>query len=280
MYKNINTKILITLLSFILLSFIGCNKNEDITGNNEINDLGNYAGVYKSQTYDINIGSDGSITVAQSGGQAINGKVSVKEGNKYTIKLDNGNEIIIEFLDNGSVTITKPDGTTESATKSNNTGGNTGDTGGNTGGETQSDGKDHKNHSLLIGNWKNSSLPTAKDRYLYDGQNYRDIYNYNLMTQTYKMKVEKIIWSSDTAGIMYGQYTEHQDTLGNPSSTIIGKYYAVSFKDLSESKCSFSGALKDNDYKAETLEEAITKFTIENGYFNVHITCSKTTDSL
>lgn len=45
MYKNINTKILITLLSFILLSFIGCNKNEDITGNNEINDLGNYAGV-------------------------------------------------------------------------------------------------------------------------------------------------------------------------------------------------------------------------------------------
>ena len=169
------------------------------------------------------------------------------------------------------MTITKSDGTTESATKQEDN---------NTGGETQSDGKDHKNHSLLIGNWKNSSTPIAKDRYLYDGENYRDIYNYNLMAQTYKMKVEKIIWSSDTAGIMYGQYTEHQDTLGNPSSTIIGKYYAVSFKDLSESKCSFSGAYDGSTYSADTLEEAQLYFTAENGFFNTYTECIKTTDEI
>ena len=117
-----NKKVYITILSILILS-ISC-KNNITDGNQNTNDLGNYAGVYKSATYDINIGSDGSITVAESGAQSITGSVSSKEGNKYTIKLDNGTQIIIEFLDNGSVTITKPDGTTESATKNeNNTGG-------------------------------------------------------------------------------------------------------------------------------------------------------------
>ena len=117
--KNIKLKLFIAI---ILLFSISC-KNNITDGNQNTNDLGNYAGVYKSATYDINIGSDGSITVAESGAQSINGTVSGKEGNKYTIKLDNGTQIIIEFLDNGSVTITKPDGTTESATKTDNTGG-------------------------------------------------------------------------------------------------------------------------------------------------------------
>ena len=113
-------KVYITLYITIILSFsISC-KNNITDGNENTNDLGNYAGVYKSATYDINIGSDGSITVAESGAQSITGTVSSKEGNKYTIKLDNGTQIIIEFLDNGSVTITKPDGTTESATKTDN----------------------------------------------------------------------------------------------------------------------------------------------------------------
>ena len=118
-----NKKVYITLyIAIILLFSISC-KNNITDGNQNTNDLGNYAGVYKSATYDINIGSDGSITVAESGAQSINGTVESKEGNKYTIKLDNGTQIIIEFLDNGSVTITKPDGTTESATKTDNTGG-------------------------------------------------------------------------------------------------------------------------------------------------------------
>lgn len=79
---------------------------------------------------------------------------------------------------------------------------------------------------------------------------------------------------------MYGQYTYQSEDEYSSNPQYIGKYYAVSFKDLSESKCSFSAALKDNDYKAETLEEAIKKFTIENSYFNVYTTCSKTTDTL
>lgn len=273
MYKNINTKILITLLSFILLSFIGCNKNEDITGNNEINDLGNYAGVYKSQTYDINIGSDGSITVAENGGGTINGAVSSKEGNKYTIKLDNGSEIIIEFLDNGSVTITKSDGTTESATKQEDN---------NTGGETQSDGKDHKNHSLLTKNWISKNSFGTKSKFEYNGEFLDELSGRAIFTKTYQIKVEKIIWSSDTAGIMYGQYTEHNEDLGLETPKFKGKYYGVAFQDLSESTCSFSGALKVidgvSDYKAETLEEAITKFIIENGYFNRFTDCKVNTE--
>lgn len=169
------------------------------------------------------------------------------------------------------MTITKSDGTTESATKQEDN---------NTGGETQSDGKDHKNHSLLTKNWISKSSFGTKSKFEYNGEFLDELSGMAIFTKTYQIKVEKIIWSSDTAGIMYGQYTEHQDTLGNPSSTIIGKYYAVSFKDLSESKCSFSGAYDGSTYSADTLEEAQLYFTAENGFFNTYTECIKTTDEI
>ena len=56
----------------------------------------------------------------------------------------------------------------------------------------------------------------------------------------------------------------------------LGKWYAISYKNLSPTSISISGALKASGKKStETLEEAIKEFTIENGYFAVYSECTK-----
>lgn len=55
-----------------------------------------------------------------------------------------------------------------------------------------------------------------------------------------------------------------------------GKYYCVEYKDLTETSCSFSNAYKaGGKTDCETLDEAKSEFTIENGYFAFYSECSK-----
>ena len=85
------------------------------------------------------------------------------------------------------------------------------------------------------------------------------------------MKVKSIIWSSDASGIIYGRYTEN-----TYDSSVVGKYYAVSFKDLTYSSVSISGAYKkDGKIATDSLVEAITEFTINNGYYGNYSSCKK-----
>lgn len=123
------------------------------------------------------------------------------------------------------------------------------------------EGTTHKNHSLLLGTWEN---PT------YSGETY--IYSYGKFDgSSYKMNVGMIIWSSDTSGIIYGKYTEN-----SYYKDVVGKYYAVSFKDLTESSISISGAYKSGGKTGTaTLEEAISEFTIDNGYFGTYSACER-----
>ena len=123
------------------------------------------------------------------------------------------------------------------------------------------EGTEHKNHSLLIGTWENPS---------YSGETY--IYSYGKFDGgSYKMDVVMIIWSSDTAGIIYGKYTENSYT---PS--VVGKYYAVSFKDLTDSEVSIAGAYKSGGKTGtDTLWQAIKEFTIDNGYFGTYSACKR-----
>lgn len=114
----------------------------------------------------------------------------------------------------------------------------------------------------LFGTWQN---PT------YSGETYI-ISSDRFDGGSYKMDVEKIIWSSDYSGIIYGKYTENSYL-----SDVIGKYYAVSFKNLTYTKISISGAYKSGGKNgADTLEEAITEFTIENSYFGTYSDCERT----
>lgn len=121
----------------------------------------------------------------------------------------------------------------------------------------------YNDNSRLLGTWENKQ-PTYTETYIYDGITFTSI-------NTYKMEVERIIWNSDASGIIYGKYTEN-----TYSPSVVGKYYAVSFKDLTYSSVSISGAYKkDGKIAADSLVEAITEFTINNGYYGNYSSCKK-----
>lgn len=120
----------------------------------------------------------------------------------------------------------------------------------------------YNDNSRLLGTWENKQQ-TYTETYIYDGINFD--------AGSYKMKVKSIIWSSDASGIIYGRYTENTY---NPS--VVGKYYAVSFKDLTDTSISISGAYKkDGKIATDSLVEAITEFTINNGYYSFYSSCKK-----
>ena len=116
-------------------------------------------------------------------------------------------------------------------------------------------------YNRLLGTWENKQQ-TYTETYIYDGINFD--------AGSYKMKVKSIIWSSDASGIIYGRYTKNTN-----DSSVVGKYYAVSFKDLTDTSISISGAYKDGKMSADTLVEAITEFTINNGYYGTYSSCKK-----
>lgn len=117
-------------------------------------------------------------------------------------------------------------------------------------------------YNRLLGTWENKQ-PNFTETYIYDGITFTSI-------NTYKMEVERIIWNSDASGIIYGKYTEN-----TYSPSVVGKYYAVSFKDLTDTSISISGAFKGGKMAADSLVEAITEFTINNGYYSFYSSCKK-----
>lgn len=118
-------------------------------------------------------------------------------------------------------------------------------------------------YNRLLGTWENKQ-PTYTETYIYDGITFTS-------SGSYKMKVKSIIWSSDASGIIYGRYTEN-----TYSPSVVGKYYAVSFKDLTYNNISISGAYKsDGKTGTDSLVEAITEFTINNGYYSTYSSCKK-----
>lgn len=120
----------------------------------------------------------------------------------------------------------------------------------------------YNDNSRLLGTWENPKY--SGETYIYDGITFTS-------SGSYKMKVKSIIWSSDASGIIYGKYTEN-----NYSPSVVGKYYAVSFKDLTYSSVSISGAYKEKGkMAADSLVEAINEFTINNGYYSFYSSCKK-----
>lgn len=153
------------------------------------------------------------------------------------------------------------------------TGGGSSGGGGGIGGNKGSSsivGRDHKNFNLLIGTWQGQDSKNTNEVYIFDGT------NFSAEPSTYSIEVLEISWTTDTEGFFYGKY------LSNGNADVIGKYYAVSFTNLSETDLSISGALNGTHgsaavegYAADTLEEAKTNFTIEKGSFAQYTQCKK-----
>lgn len=115
-----------------------------------------------------------------------------------------------------------------------------------------------------IGNWKSTfnelfAITTSDLTNSYDGST---VYAGNNLV---------IVPISDTAGTIFIKYTSN-----TYSPSVVGKWYAVSYKNLTSSSVSLAGAYKTSGSSGTTtLEEAISEFTIENGYFGNYSECVK-----
>ena len=126
--------------------------------------------------------------------------------------------------------------------------------------------------SPLIGKWKDSYgsiYEISQTEFSNYGENYNSYAGKNLV----------ISKSTDNSGYIYIQYTRAADenwnyTTDKTKAPDVGKWYAISFKKLTNSSIKLSGAYGEKT-STETLEEAITEFTIENGYFASYSDCTK-----
>ena len=125
--------------------------------------------------------------------------------------------------------------------------------------------------SPLIGKWKDS-YSSIYEISQNEFSNYGDTY---LSYAGNNLVISK---TSENSGYIYIQYTRAADenwnyTTDKEKAPDIGNWYAISYKELKENSIQLSGASK---YEGKTsLEEAITEFTIDNGYFGIYSDCTK-----
>lgn len=117
-------------------------------------------------------------------------------------------------------------------------------------------------NDLLVGTWTGGSTEWPE--------------SYTITNTTFESKgsykgdnlvVQKL---DSTSGYIYIKYTVAMNADYSYSETApdVGKWYAISYKDLGAEKISLSGAYKkDGATSCETLDEAVTEFTVDNGYF-------------
>lgn len=84
--------------------------------------------------------------------------------------------------------------------------------------------------------------------------------------------------NDNASGTIFLKYTVSMNSDYSYSDTApdVGKWYAVSYKNLTKNSVSLSGAYKsDGKTSTETLQEAKEEFTVENGYFASYSECTK-----
>ena len=86
--------------------------------------------------------------------------------------------------------------------------------------------------------------------------------------------------NDNASGTIFLKYTvsKNPDPDKSYSNTApdVGKWYAVSYKNLTKNSVSLSGAYKlGGKTSTETLKEAIKEFTVANGYFDYYSECTK-----
>lgn len=132
-------------------------------------------------------------------------------------------------------------------------------------------------NSALIGTWQSSYGEIFKitSTSLSNGGSWGDAYAGNNLVVSYTN-------DEATSGYIYIKYTRaYCSTHSDPTTYIydtdaadVGKWYAIAFKELTASSVSLSGAAGTVS-STSTLEEAISTFTIDNGYFTTYSECVK-----
>lgn len=116
---------------------------------------------------------------------------------------------------------------------------------------------------LLVGTWTDG---TKYGTYIITNTTFENARSY----KGNNLVVQKL---DSTSGYIYIKYTVAMNAEYSYSETApdVGKWYAISYKDLGAEKISISGAYKDGGATScETLDEAVTEFTVDNGYFGFY----------
>ena len=145
-------------------------------------------------------------------------------------------------------------------------------------------------NSALIGTWVNSySGGTSVYKITSSTFDNSGTSSYNGTTSTYDSYAGNNLVVSYTndeknSGYIYIKYTRaycstHSDPttytyIYDTDAADVGKWYAIAFKELTASSVSLSGAAGTVS-STSTLEEAISTFTIDNGYFTIYSECVK-----
>ena len=146
----------------------------------------------------------------------------------------------------------------------------------------QEDETEYVNYSLT-GTWVNSySGGTSVYKITSSTFDNSGTSSYNGTTSTYDSYAGNnlvVSYTNDeeTSGYIYIKYTRAYCSTHSDSTTYIydedaadvGKWYAIAFKELTASSVSLSGAYGTVS-STSTLEEAISTFTIANGYFGFY----------
>ena len=147
----------------------------------------------------------------------------------------------------------------------------------------QEDETEYVNYSLT-GTWVNSySGGTSVYKITSSTFDNSGTSSYNGTTSTYDSYAGNNLLVSytndeETAGYIYIKYTRAMNPDYSYSETApdVGKWYAIAFKELTASSVSLSGAYNaSGKTSTETLEEAISTFTLANGYFSYYSECVK-----
>lgn len=136
----------------------------------------------------------------------------------------------------------------------------------------QEDETEYVNYSLT-GTWQSSYGEIFKitSTSLSNGGSWGDAYAGNNLVVSYTN-------DEATSGYIYIKYTRAMNPDYSYSETApdVGKWYAIAFKELTASSVSLSGAYNASGKSStETLEDAISTFTIAKGYFNNYSECVK-----
>ena len=103
--------------------------------------------------------------------------------------------------------------------------------------------------------------------------------NYGEGWSAYEGNSLEIIPNDDgKSGTIFLKYTVsiNPDRSYSDTAPDVGKWYAVSYKNLKKDSVSLSGAFKlGGKTSTETSEEAKEEFTVENGYFGTYSECTK-----
>ncbi len=93
----------------------------------------------------------------------------------------------------------------------------------------------------------------------------------------YKGAIEAVRTASNN-GIIYIKYTKAimPDWSFSESAPDVGKYYAIHYKNLTDTSVELSAAYKEGGKSStNTLEEAVLEFTVDNGYFGWYSSVDK-----